>query len=210
MATNRVLVELARLAEVIPACDSFTAGADAAQDSGVPFAVAATILEAALGLAETAENLRADPPRFDGKAFLKKLDLTESAAADVAWTSALIRRGASVYTGYASETVERFLSPVRDDLEHRAEDGARLVRRLEREAAAVARLLDGRTARKQAAKLLPGDGRDERIAKYERHLHNLLASTLHELERFQARREGDIVPQPAVADVTVTVDIGPE
>jgi hypothetical protein len=44
--------------------------------------------------------------------------------------------------------------------------------------------------------------------KYERHLHNLLTSTLHELERLQARREGDAIPPPAVADVTVTVDAG--
>jgi hypothetical protein len=72
----------------------------------------------------------------------------------------------------------------------------------------MARLLDGRTARKQAARLLPADGRDERIAKYERHLHNLLTSTLHELERLQARREGEAVPPSAVADVNVTIDSG--
>ena len=89
-----------------------------------------------------------------------------------------------------------------------AEELARKVRRLEREADALARLLDGRSARRQAGKLLPGDGRDERIAKYERHLHNLLTSTLHELERLQARRGGESVPPPAVADVNVTIEPG--
>jgi len=54
------------------------------------------------------------------------------------------------------------------------------------------------------------DGREERIAKYERHLHSLLTSTLHELERLQARREGEPVPPPVVADVNVTVDPAPE
>ena len=82
------------------------------------------------------------------------------------------------------------------------------VRRLEREAGEVVRLLDRWMARKQIAKLLPGDGRDERIAKYERHLHNLLTSTLHELERRQTRRDGQAVPPPAVADLNVTVDSG--
>ena len=192
------------LADVLPACSFFAAEVDTAQDSPVPFAVVATILEAALGLAETAENLRADPPRFDGKTFLKKLELTDPAA-DVEWTPALIRRGVSVYAGYANEPVERFLNAVRDDLEEQAEESARAVRRLEREAAAVVRLLDRGMARTQAAKLLPGDGRDERIAKYERHLHSLLTSTLHELERLQARREGEPVPPPVVADVNVTV-----
>ena len=53
------------------------------------------------------------------------------------------------------------------------------------------------------------DGRDERVAKYERHLHTLLTSTLHELERLQARRGGEAVPPPVVADVNLTVDAGP-
>jgi hypothetical protein len=61
---------------------------------------------------------------------------------------------------------------------------------LEGEAAVVPQLLDGGKARQKSARLLPGDGRDERIARYERHLHNLLTSTLHELERLQARRQG--------------------
>jgi len=61
-------------------------------------------------------------------------------------------------------------------------------------------LLHSRTSHYSAK----SDGREERIAKYERHLHNLLTSTLHELERFQARREGEALPPPAVADVHVT------
>jgi integron integrase len=45
---------------------------------------------------------------------------------------------------------------------------------LESEVTAIAWLLDGGPARQQPAKLLPSGGRDERIAKYERHLHGLL------------------------------------
>jgi hypothetical protein len=37
----------------------------------------------------------------------------------------------------------------------------------------------------------------------------LLTSTLHELERLQTRREGHAITPPAVADVNVTVDVGP-
>jgi hypothetical protein len=113
-----------------------------------------------------------------------------------------------LYAGYAQEPPERFKEAVLIELEEWAEELARKVRRLEGEAVAVARLLDGGKARQKAAKLLPGDGRDERIAKYERHLHNLLTSTLHELERLQARREGEPMLPPAVADVTVTLDAG--
>ena len=92
-------------------------------------------------------------------------------------------------------------------MEERAEELTRDVRRLEAEAAAVAARLDGGNERQKARRLLPDDGRDERIAKYERHLHSLLTSTLHELERLQARREGESVPPPAVADVNMTVDV---
>jgi hypothetical protein len=93
-------------------------------------------------------------------------------------------------------------------LDELGEELSRQVRRLEREAEALARFLDNGSARKQAARLLPENGCEEQIAKYERHLHTLLTSTLHELERLQARREGEAVPPPAVADVNVTVDTG--
>lgn len=125
------------------------------------------------------------------------------------WTGDLIRRGIEVYAGYARyarEPVEQFVETVRDDLDSSAEGLERTVKRLEREVGAITRLLDGPTARKQTARLLPTEGRDERIAKYERRLHNLLTSTLHELERLQTRREGQAVPPPAVADLNVTVD----
>ncbi len=194
------------LAEVVAARDYFTA--DVGPDVAVPFAVAEGILEAALGCAETAENLRSDPPAVGSKALMWKLGLTGADPRTVAWTPDLIRRGLAVYAHFTEEPVEQFVGAVRADLEEWADELARTVRRLEREAAAVARLLDDRVAREQAAKLLPGDGHDERIAKYERHLHSLLTSTLHELERLQARREGDSVPPPIVADVNVTVDAG--
>jgi hypothetical protein len=170
-------------------------------------AAAEGILGAACGRAETSEGLRADPPAFGGKALLKKLDVPGDAGA-VEWTAGLVRRGLLLYAGYANEPPEEFAGGVRLEVEESAEELARRVRRLEREVGAVERLLDGKVARRQAARLLPGDGRDERIANYERHLHSLLTSTLHELERLQARREGEAVPPPAVADVSVRIDAG--
>jgi hypothetical protein len=196
------------LAELVPVRDFCRRLAGADPDGVVPFAVAEGLLETAGARAATAENLRSDPPAFDSRAFLRRLGLSQTNPEGVAWTPALIGRGLAVYAGYAQEPPERFRDTVLADVEEWAEELTRRVRQLEGEVVAVTRLLEGRTARKQAAKLLPGDGRDERIAKYERHLHNLLTSTLHELERLQARREGEAVPPPAVADVNVTVDTG--
>lgn len=55
-----------------------------------------------------------------------------------------------------------------------------------------------------AALLLP-EPVTERIIKYEKHLHAQLTSTLHELERLQARRGGMPVVPPIVADIQATI-----
>jgi hypothetical protein len=197
------------LAEVIPARDYLRSPPEPGSDGAIPYPVAQSVLEAACVRAEAAENLRSDPPGFGGKAFLRKLGLTEKTPQEVAWTPDLIVRGMAIYADYARESPEQFRQAVAIELEEWSEELARKVRRLEGEAAAVVWLLDGGKARQKAPKLLPSDGREERIARYERHLHNLLTSTLHELERLQARREGEPVAPPAVADVNLTVDTGP-
>ena len=89
----------------------------------------------------------------------------------MSWTAELVCCGIAVYAEFAQEPAERFLDAVRVDLDERAEEGARTVRRLGRQETAIKGLLDGGTDRKRAAKLLPTDGREERIARYERHLH---------------------------------------
>lgn len=177
-------------------------------DAVVPFAAAEGVLEVACARAEAAEGLRADPPGFGSKGFLRKIGFAGADAGAVAWTAALVRRGLLLYAGYAGEPPEQFIEEVRAELTESVEELRRKVRRLERDAGAVEWLLEGKAARRQAARLLPGDGRDERIAKYERHLHSLLTSTLHELERLQARRAREAVPPPAVADVSVRIDGG--
>jgi hypothetical protein len=197
------------LQDVGPARDHFRVLPEAGADGEVPFATAETILNAACARAEIAENLRADPPAFDSKPFLRKLGVTGVSAKAVTWTPDLICRGLAVYAGYAQEDEARFRRAVGADLDEWAEDLNRKVVRLEREVAALVWLLDGSAEQNRVARVLPADGRDERIAKYERHLHGLLTSMLHELERLQARREGEVVPPPAVADVNVTVDAGP-
>jgi hypothetical protein len=179
-------------------------------DQPIPFGIAESILETACEIAETDDNLSTDPPEFESNQFLRKLGLKGSDPERVAWTRELIDRGITHYASYGSYSPERFRDAIRVELEELVEELTRKVRRLERDESAVVWLLDDGKARKQPAHLLPSNGRDERIAKYERHLHNLLTSTLHELERLQARREGEAVPPPAVADVTVTVDSGSE
>ncbi len=94
---------------------------------------------------------------------MKKLGLSEANPREVTWTAELLHRGLTFYTTCAREDPERFREAVGAELEQWAEELTRQVRRLESESVAVARLLDDGPARKQAAKLLPTAGLDERI-----------------------------------------------
>jgi hypothetical protein len=193
------------LAELIPAREFFKTQVGADSGKSVPAAVAECILRIAVEKVVTSENLHPDPPRFDSNAFLRKLGLPGIAWESVIWTPELIRRALDVYAGYAGESPNEFADAVRLELEESAEELARKVRRLEGEVNAIVWLLDDGKER-PPSKPNPCDGREERIAKYERHLHNLLTSTLHELERLQARREGEAVPPPVVADINVNIE----
>ncbi len=191
--------------ELVSAREFFSNTDEADGTNVVPLATVESVLGIALSRAEVSENLRGDPPEFHTKAFLKKLGHLCTAPSSITWTAELVRRAISVYAKFAQEAEDSFLEGVRAEIEERSETSARTVQRLERECSAIVRLLSSSTARKQVAMLLPTEGRDERITKYERHLHSMLTSTLHELERFQTRREGEFVAPPAVADVNVAV-----
>ncbi len=195
------------LAQIVPARDFFDTETERAAGA-LPFAAVETLFETALGRVHVADGSRGNPPHYDTKRFLKRLEVTSATARAVDWTPDLIRRGLTVYAGFAREPVDEFIEGVRIDIVERAEELARAVRRLERDEAALVRLLEDGATRARAAHLLPANGGEERIAKYERHLHTLLTSTLHELERLQARRGGEAIPPPLVADVNLTVDAG--
>ncbi len=195
------------LAEIVPARDFFAPAPESAAET-LPFAAVAVLFETALCRAEVAETARGNPPRCDTKRFLKRLDVSTASARAVVWTPDLIRRGLTYYAGFTREPVDEFIEGVRTDIAERAEELARTVRRLERDEVALVRLLEDGATRARSAHLLPANGSEERVAKYERHLHTLLTSTLHELERLQARRGGEPVPPPVVADVNLTVDAG--
>jgi hypothetical protein len=134
------------LAEVVPARDYFAS--EPAAGAVVPFAVAESILEAVCGRAEAAGDLRSDPPAFASKAFMRKLGLTGTDAEVATWTAELIRRGLLLYAGYAQEPIAEFTEAVLSDLDSWVEELTRKVRRLEREAGAMVRFLDGRVSRK--------------------------------------------------------------
>ena len=122
------------------------------------------------------------------------------------WTADLIRRGLNYYASAVEGTTDAFRAEVQDLIDGRVAALARQVSRLEAERVAIIRRAKCGRARVASAALLPPEQFAERMMKYEKHLHGQLISTLHELERLQARRGGMTVLPPAVADLNVTVN----
>jgi hypothetical protein len=178
--------------------------------SALTYGVLEVIFYTACQVAKRCVDTFSMPAAFGSKPFMRKIGLTGSDPKEVTWTPELLDRGLAIYATFAEESLEWVSAAVRVELEERFEELTRKVHRLERDEAAVVWLLDDGKIRKHPPQLSHSSGGDERIAKYERHLHNLLTSTLHELERLQARREGEAVPPPVVADVNVTVESGSE
>ncbi|HYH64768.1 MAG TPA: hypothetical protein VD866_08760 [Urbifossiella sp.] len=126
----------------------------------------------------------------------------------VTWTADQVRAGLDYYAGVAGEALAVFRGNVLAAIDGRVAALERLVRRLEAEEPALVRRAEGGRARAADAALLPPEGVADRVMKYEKHLHGLVMSTLHELERLKSRRAGRFVPPPMVADLNVTVTGG--
>jgi hypothetical protein len=177
-------------------------------DDGVgplPAGPALGVLCAAHGLAAECPLPRFRPAHPPEPAFLARLGVAGQAAQDVPWTRDLVLAGLGYYAEAAGRAGADFRAEVQDALDGRAAEFARAVDRLETDAAAHTRRVVEERGRAAAAALLPPERVADRIVKFERHLHGLLTSTLHELERLQARRAGWPVALPAAADLTVTV-----
>lgn len=196
------------LDRVGPARD-LVAGLGSDTPGPVPADLAWVVFRAAYDLVVADGQRATDPPELGSKGFRRRLELP-AAPEPIAWTTDVVRRGLGVFAACLPVPPAAFIRDVVEALDERAEDLARTAARLDREMAAVEHHLAAGNTAKQTDELLPGDGRDDRIAKYERHLHAMLTSTLHELERLQARRGGGVLPPPAVADLTVTVVARPE
>jgi hypothetical protein len=196
-----------QLTRIVPARDYLGLLLAEGSSKSISAAVARTIFRSAFTLVVSFKR-REDPPHFGTESFWKSLGMSETEPQSVDRTADFIQRGLAHYGTFIGQTPDGMVIAVRTELDEDIEELTRTVRRLEAEIAAIVRLLDGRNARHKAMNLMPKNGRDERIAKYERHLHTLLTSTLHELERLQARREGEPVAAPIVADVNVTIDSG--
>jgi len=98
-------------------------------------------------------------------------------------------------------TAADFRIELQDALEEDVHRFIRSIERLESDKDAQTRRIQDETMRLASSALLSQEKVTDRVIKYERHLHSLLTSTLHELERLQARRGGKPVVPAIVADI---------
>lgn len=141
-----------------------------------------------------------------GRAFLDRLGFPTDWRTDSAWPRANFTAALDYYANATEWPTAEFRAELQWTLDSRTAELARGLRRREAEVVALNRRLDAEPERVAAPALLPPDAAADKIIKYEKHLHAQLTSTLHKLERLQARRGGVFVPPPVVADLHVLVN----
>jgi hypothetical protein len=115
----------------------------------------------------------------------------EDYCARIAWSGALLQAALGAFAAHADEQPELLLARIIEDLGYMARTRARERERMELEVRSL-----------QSERLIPDDDTLQKISRYEAHLERSLLRTLHELERLQARRQGELVPPAAALDVT--------
>jgi hypothetical protein len=172
----------------------------------LPAKLVGAVLVPALTLAQETLTRRYEVLFPAGRDFLTRVGFPTDWPLDAAWPRASFAAALDYYAGATEWPPAEFQAEVQRMLDSQAAELSRGVRRRELEVMALNRRLDAEPERVAAPTLLPPAGAMEQIVKYEKHLHSLLTSTLHELERLQARRGGAFVPPPAVADLHVIVN----
>ncbi len=194
----------------------FTARADAdllrrtlsegAEAEPLPAKSARSLLGEAYTLAMDCPMRHYEPLWHTDKAFLSRIGLPTDRPAGAAWPRDTFLTAVDYYAGATEWPAAEFRVELLRTLDSRAAGFARGVKRREAEVSALNRRLDAEADRSAATALLPPEVAAERIMKYEKHLYTQLTSTLHELERLQARRGGSNIPPPQVADLLITVE----
>jgi excisionase family DNA binding protein len=195
-------------AEVSAVADLLRRLGDPGEPGPVRTELALAVLDWAYGMTSGYPLRWFNPDHWIEPGFLPRIGVTAPGPRDVAWTLELVLRGLGYYVSAVEGTATEFRADVQAAIDGRAAALDRQVERLEAEVAAIVRRSEAARARGADAALLPPEHLAERVMKYERHLHGLLTSTLHELERLQGRRAGALVALPAVADVHLTVTAG--
>lgn len=121
------------------------------------------------------------------------------------WTAGKLRHALAVVAKPSGESVEELVQELAADLRLSVPGLKREARRQAVRHAGLAERYRSEATHRAARALLPKEKRCELVQRYEGHLQKVLVTTLHELERAQAWRDGRDVPLATAVDVTVAV-----
>lgn len=199
-AARKRLADLRQAALALPVLAARSGG------DSIPAPAVVTLLNAVYCHAN--EYTKAELPS-PGSRLLKKLGRSEVTLEAVPWTAGIVHQVLEFYAGFVTGgSAEWLAGQVGAEWAEESYSLARRVKRLRRRLAGLTERWQKAAGWRAADAVMPAAGRDDRIIRYESHLHKLLTSTLHELERLQANRAGKDVPLPIAVDVAVNVDGG--
>ena len=170
----------------------------------LPLDVVQAILNTAYALVFEYPVRRYEPDHPSSLAFRVRIGLPTSGG-DCCWTKDQFLKSLVYFAEAIDLTAADFRIELQDALEEEVHRFIRSIERLESDKEAQTRRIQDETMRLASSALLSQEKVTDRVIKYERHLHSLLTSTLHELERLQARRAGKPVVPAIVADIQLHV-----
>ncbi len=191
-------------AEVLATADVLRGIGEPARPETFRADLAETVLNWADDVASEYPLRRFNPGHPGSPAFMEHLGLTGQKIKQVDWTPELLASGLAYFAEATGEAPVEFRAHVQQVIDARVSALAREVNWLTGDVAAIVRRSESGRARAGDEALLTPEQVAERLMKYEKHLHAILISTMHELERLQARRGGAAVLPPVVADLHIT------
>jgi hypothetical protein len=119
------------------------------------------------------------------------------------WTVGMVRRAVAELAHWYEVDPQGLAAEVLTKWRHGQQEWEPLLREQEAQAEALRRRVQAKEARLRQQRLLPNEKALTTITRYESHLSRQLFQALHQLERLQAVRGGQMVPAPAALDVLI-------
>ena len=173
-------------------------------DDGIdpmPSGTVQSILNSAYALVLEYPVRRFEPDHPNGCAFRTRMGFHKTTVENPLWTKEQFLKSLEYFAEAVDLTAADFRTELQDALENDVHRFIRSIERLESDIDALTRRVEEEKTRLASSALLTHEKVTDRVIKYERHLHSLLTSTLHEVERMQAHRAGKPVVPALVADI---------
>jgi hypothetical protein len=154
----------------------------------------------------------ADLPDVEGADFPASLGVPKEDADEAyewdGWTAGMVAKGLALLAREAGWDQGALLAKAVGKQRKQQQDGRREVKELGAKVKALRRQVEIKADRLRRQRILPDGETLQKVSRYEAHVSRQLYQALHELQRLQAARAGQVVPPPAALDVTLDAGEG--